>query len=802
MNSILKLFFRIFAGLFAILVLMVGVFIVVFWRVFLPPQQTVENRLAAFPESIRGLQQAVEIRWNEHQVPYIFAESDRDLFLSLGMVQAHLRGSQVDFLLHLAEGRLGELFGHPVIEVDAFLRRLNFGKAVPGSLDLLPPETRELLEAFVEGFNAYRAERPNRAPDSRLLGLPERQLSVEDVLTISKLAGTDVNLLTSLGLLRAWNRPGWPEIFAKVQEQNRRNLASFEAPKGGLIRKGVPFSPTVQPTFRPPATPATNTRSGISSPRQSELLCQLLLSSARVGSNSIALSPSRTSFQAAAMVNDPHLGFNLPNFWLLVGLKSPSFDCVGMMPPGLPIVALGRNPNLAWGGTNMRAASSDLYDVSSLDPSTFEVREEILERRFWFPKNIRIRETSHGPIISDASLVPSPEDNPIALKWVGHLPSDEITPFLNAARAPDVLTFHAAFALSNYGVAGQNMLAADTLGNIGQVLALNLPLRPYRDLPDLVLNPLERLHQWAEFASGQELPFALNPVEGYIASANNRPASTTPPLGFLFGVDERIEVLKSNLRKSGILSPEDLRTLQLDTFSPDALKISRFFVAALRSDINLMILDQRLFAALEDWDGRYETDSTGALAFELFLNAFIESWQEMEPRSNPWLLSDWRYLSDFFVPEAQQIDPGIRYTIVRNAIERTSSSFRKYQTWGNIHRLRTGGLLQRLPAVGNWFVDRSDPIPGSRETVMKSAHGLVSGLHHPTYGSQSRHISHLDDPDHNWFVLLGGQDATRGSSTFNDQTALFLRGEMIRMPLRPESIREEYTISKMIRPAL
>ena len=37
------------------------------------------------------LEQAVQVRWNGHMVPYIEAETDRDLAFTLGMVHAHLR---------------------------------------------------------------------------------------------------------------------------------------------------------------------------------------------------------------------------------------------------------------------------------------------------------------------------------------------------------------------------------------------------------------------------------------------------------------------------------------------------------------------------------------------------------------------------------------------------------------------------------------------------------------------------------------------------------------------------------------
>ncbi len=767
-----------------------------YWNAIFPSRKTLQNRLDRFAGIASAVSAPVEIRWNENQIPYIFAQTDEDLFHALGMVHAHLRGSQVDFLLHVAEGRLAELFGHPVVEIDAFLRRVDFPRAVPGSVALLPEETHRLLDAFVAGFNAYRETHPEPFPDARLMGIKPRPLTVEDVITLSKLIATDVNWLTMFGLLNAWGQPGWDQIWDRVIDQNRRNQVSF-VPGNGRI------TPTLQGPSQTGTDPAPRapfaTSERLDENPSLDLLASILLSSARVGSNSVALAPSRTSNGAAAVLNDPHLGINLPNFWLLVGLKSPGFDAVGMMPPGLPVMGLGRNPDIAWGGTNMRAASSDLYDVTDLDSDDFETSTVALNRRFWIAKEILVRESPFGPVISDADILPGSKRKRIALKWLGHTPSDEITPFLRAARADSVTAFRNAF--TGYAVAGQNMLVADRHGEIGHVLALRLPLRTFRDLPDLVLNPRSPLHRWEGFAESTDLPFALSPESGFLVSANNKPAAVSPSIGFLYGNDDRVETLQNRIKATGQFDLEAIKALQRDTFSPSALRINRIFLALLDEHRDLLIRDRVLYETLRDWDGRYQIDSAGALAFELFLEAVIAEWQEMEPLDHPGITTDWRWLSDFFSVDFARVDPKLRYNLLGAAIEKSGPLLRRYQTWGTIHRLETGGYLRRVPLVGRLFVRQSLPAPGSRSTVMKSNHGLVDGLHAASYGTQSRHISLLDDLDHNWFVLIGGQDGWPGSDTYDDQTEILMRGEFIQMPLRPESIRRDYRFSTIIEPA-
>jgi penicillin G amidase len=97
-----------------------------------------------------------------------------------------------------------------------------------------------------------------------------------------------------------------------------------------------------------------------------------------------------------------------------------------------------------------------------------------------------------------------------------------------------------------------------------------------------------------------------------------------------------------------------------------------------------------------------------------------------------------------------------------------------------------------LPLLGRAFVLGDFPVGGSRETPMKTGHGLVSGPHEVSFGSMARFVSDLADPDANWFVLFGGQDGWLGSAAFADQVPLWREGRAIRMPLRPAVVAAEF----------
>jgi penicillin amidase len=99
-------------------------------------------------------------------------------------------------------------------------------------------------------------------------------------------------------------------------------------------------------------------------------------------------------------------------------------------------------------------------------------------------------------------------------------------------------------------------------------------------------------------------------------------------------------------------------------------------------------------------------------------------------------------------------------------------------------------VLGHVPLLGKLFSSKSFPAAGSRETLMKNAHNLIRGFDETSYGSQSRHLSDLSDPDENYFVLLGGQDGWVGSQLLTDQIPLWQTRQSIQMPLRPSRIEQ------------
>ena len=131
-----------------------------FWQNAEPVEQANVPSL----QGIRGLRAPVTVRFDSALVPHIEAENLPDLFLAQGYVTASLRLWQMDFIARAAAGRMAEVFGQRALEYDRFQRHFGMGLAARAAADsmLANPATRQALEAYTAGANAYLAQLDSR----------------------------------------------------------------------------------------------------------------------------------------------------------------------------------------------------------------------------------------------------------------------------------------------------------------------------------------------------------------------------------------------------------------------------------------------------------------------------------------------------------------------------------------------------------------------------------------------------------------------------------------------------------------
>jgi penicillin amidase len=728
-----------------------------------PAPRTMAERLDVFPRDRLPVERPVTIRWNRFQVPFVEAETDRDLAFVLGMVHAHLRLAEIRVLKQLVQGRAGEMVGPIARNIDHALKIMDIGRAAPEMVRQLPETERMLLESFAAGLNLYQSRIPELPPEFSLLGLKPEPFTVEELVSIGRLGSIDINWLVYLGLLQLRERPDFARIWARALDVGSGPVVSFPA-RGEL-----------------------------------GALEQIVLSTARTGSNALVIAPGKSASGSALVAGDPHLGMGVPNLWLLAGMRSPSFTGVGFMVPGLPFIAEGRSFDLAWVGTNIRSANSEFYDISKVNDANIEARTVDIKQRFWFTTERELRTSRFGPIVSDSSIVPSLKGETIALKWIGHQPTDEIGSLFGVMRAKNAGEFRDA--LAGFAVSPQNFLCADTQGNICHVLATVLPKRAAMKPVAPILDASDPANEWRDFADSATLPFALNPPLGFLASANNKPTETPFPIGYFFSSDERVSRLQQFVGEREKVSLDDLKQLQRDTLSLDSRDIASSLARLVEAEPDAVAAAPSFLAELKAFDGDYRVDARGPVVYETLLYHLVPAvYGAVSADGLVGPYSDLRQLKRYLLSDIDALPLSRRREILIAAVRSAARDSAKFAVWGDMHRLRVQHWLAPLPVLGRNFVYGDYPSGGSRETPMKTAHGLINGVTVSTFGSQARFVSDMGDPDSSEFVLIGGNDGWLGSQNALDQVPLWLKGEYIRMPLKPETVAREFPVLTVLSP--
>ena len=127
---------------------------------------------------------------DEHGIPQLYADSLDDLMMAQGYVQAQERFFEMDLRRHVTAGRLSELFGEETLETDQVIRTMGWRRVAERELALIEPRTRQALEAYADGVNAYLAERGTSelAAEYSLLRLGGLDYTPEDWTPVDSLA--------------------------------------------------------------------------------------------------------------------------------------------------------------------------------------------------------------------------------------------------------------------------------------------------------------------------------------------------------------------------------------------------------------------------------------------------------------------------------------------------------------------------------------------------------------------------------------------------------------------------------------
>src|SRR5882724_8313512 len=133
------------------------------------------------PHTIAGLTAAVDVTYDQFDIPHIFCANQNDCYAVQGYIQAQDRLFEMDLFRRTARGRLAALVGSPVVAQDQQFLTLFITRDLKRIEDVLVSNldtaTAAKLQAFTSGVNAYLAflkQNPTLLPQeySQLPGPP------------------------------------------------------------------------------------------------------------------------------------------------------------------------------------------------------------------------------------------------------------------------------------------------------------------------------------------------------------------------------------------------------------------------------------------------------------------------------------------------------------------------------------------------------------------------------------------------------------------------------------------------------
>ncbi|MBZ0272758.1 penicillin acylase family protein [bacterium] len=682
-----------------------------------------------------GAAERVRIEFDYLYVPHVYASSDEDAMFGLGWAMASARLFQMDMFRHLARGEMSLLTGDSatvmkvgteveidVAEVDHFLKILDFADSGRRLYERSSAPSRALIDAFAMGVNAFVEGNRRRLPapysiPAMIGGKEFRPWTVDDSMAVAELSSWFLSknyedeIFAVLALRDGMEVPFLVDLLSPYYPLNPRPFETQAAMRERLA--GVEFTPGLQ---------------GLR-----DLMDGTKLTGPAGGSNNWVVSGKKTESGLPLLSNDPHLSLATPGPWYVAHLRSPAMNVAGAMIPGTPIMMVGHNEKTAWGVTMARVDNSDLaVEIVDGARKTYEYDGKtypLVRRPVTAGGETRtIFATRFGPIVS--RLTPDSK-SAVSLRWTGWFASDVIDSgfaLMRAGSVRDALDAGRGFGHFNF-----NLLAADTAGNIGWTITGDAPRRVGFAglLPHDASTPDQR---WEGFADPRDMGEIVNPEEGFIATANNRPEiPTADAIGSNYVAPYRFEQIKWRLEQKEKLNVNDMRAIQADQYSRQASLILPWVQNIQSDDADV----RRAIQELRNWDRRVTGDSRGAMYYEVFLTHFQLGFAET-------FRPDTRHAFFAMIPSRQMpvdafyrketalwADNDARDERIRRALRATVRELRDRfgenlatATWGDLHRLNFHHPLSDAPLIGASYALPSAPYGGDANTVNMGAFHL------------------------------------------------------------------------------
>jgi penicillin amidase len=769
---------------------------------------------------IKSLGDSVAITFDDANVPHIQAKSSSDALFALGYLHASERSWQMEINRRLASGRLSEILGKETVAIDRFIRTLGIKHAAEKQFDRYPIATKRLLQSYADGVNAGNAH----------LGWA---LPIEYFLTGSQPGHWSPTDSVAWMLMMALDLGGnWQKEFQRLE------LSQFLTTK--QVWEVMPaYTPSEQVSnldfakmyrdinvFNP--NPVTRGPSSKKPPMTELARNEVPGEKEGIGSNNWALNGKLTASGKPLLANDPHLSLSAPAIWYMAHLDAPGLNVIGATLPGIPAVVLGRTDQFAWSFTNTGPDVQDLY-IEQLDPKNpgvyrgpegplaFQVRQEIIDIKGESPLRFLVKETRHGPVISEsyesAKRVIDTNRFALALRWTAlDVQNQSVVSLLDMNHAKDLETFKQALR-KNYAPM-QNVVMADVDGNIAFQAAGVAPKRTllqglYGLAPAL---GWEKQSDWSGYVPFEQLPSSNNPDSNWIATANQKILASNDPNPLTGDWDQptRFDRITDLIKSKTIHDLASMKSMQADTVSLGATPLLELFKASQSKHA----LAQQALEITKNFEGDMRIDSGGALIFNAWADQltrklfarlgylFTENYGKRSFR-HPLILqlqnpnSPW--CND---PQTEQVENCLDASnaALDEALEKLSAQFGsnpKKWAWGNAHiAISEHRPFSKVPFLGGIF-NLTQPFPGDGFTINVGRLELLSADNpfEAKQGPSLRAIYDLSNLEQSLFIYQAGQSGWVQSKFYRNMGALWAQNEYLPLQMKPAKVSRQLDLN-------
>ncbi len=715
----------------------------------------------------------VKVTRDDMGVPHIEAQSDADLYRAQGYVQAQDRLFQMDLSRRQASGRLAEVVGEGALRTDKFFRTFSLRHAAEQSWAGYDEESKQILQWFAEGVNAFidEVKGTNKLSfEFKLLGYEPEPWTPIDSLTIGKFMAYDLGGNWNLQAFRHWALQNYSE------EEVEELMFSYPENAKSILEANLASRVQVVGAFDPE-----------------------LLPNEFNGSNNWVVAGNKTESGEPLLADDPHLGLSSPSIWYQMHLQSPEQNVSGVIFAGIPGVILGHNEQIAWGVTNVNPDVQDLY-IEKVNPENkyefeydgewyeAEVRDEPIKIKGGEVVDFEVITTKHGPVISNVMLENENPSAVFSMQWTALEPTKELQAVIGFNKATNWEEFEEA--LLDFNAPAQNFVFADKSGTIAYKANGNVPIRK-KGNAELPVPGNSSEYGWEGYIPYNELPRVVNPKVGYVATANNEVIGNEYPyhISNLWAQPYRYERIVEMLESKDKLSVQDMKDIQMDAKNLYAMEFLPKLLDTLKGS-NLSVDNEEAIKILEDWDYYDTVEQSAPLIFhhlmanmqeELFIDEMPEDLYKLMPGKaqilDEMLRNAYAGKRVLWIEKRGGLEKFVLTSfekVMADLSDKYGTNINKWQ-WGDYHQLTFDhpvGSANKY--IGKLLNARKIPVDGSKITVMAAGYDASGSVDH---GASWRFVADLSDLTKAEHIVGPGQSGHVKSEWYGNQIEAWAYGD-------------------------